>query len=198
MSTSRSESVIRAFIAISLTPEVYQRLDEVSRQLQGRIPAGAVRWVAVKNIHLTIKFLGDVQATNLQKIQQVLQAEVSHHPAFELAVSGAGAFPSQRKVRVVWVGVEAPPALNALQHGVEMQMASLGYAPEERAFSPHLTLGRVARMVTAGDLQRIGDVLEGIQVGLLGKVVVQTVHLYRSDLQPSGSVYTRLFTAPLA
>ena len=86
----------------------------------------------------------------------------------------------------------------ALQHGVEAEMARLGYAPEERPFSPHLTLGRVVRNATSEEIGRISDVLGKSKVGFLGAFRVQSVHFYRSDLQPGGSVYTRLFTANLA
>jgi RNA 2',3'-cyclic 3'-phosphodiesterase len=77
-------------------------------------------------------------------------------------------------------------------------MARLGYAPEERDFSPHLTLGRVARNISGDEMQRLSALLAGNKVGFLGATRVQSIQLYRSDLQPSGSVYTALFTAPLA
>ena len=77
-------------------------------------------------------------------------------------------------------------------------MARLGYVPEERPFSPHLTLGRVARNASPEEIHRISDILGKTKVGFLGAFRVQSVHLYRSDLQPGGSIYTRLFTANLA
>lgn len=191
-------SVIRSFIAISLSPEIYQRLDEAGEKLRTRLPQIPVRWVAARNIHLTIKFLGNVSVANLEMLKKVLGAEVSRHPSFEISVGEVGAFPSNRRARVLWVGVEAPPELHALQRGIETEMARLGYAHEERAFSPHLTLGRVARNADANDLHQIGQVLESCKVGFLGATRVQEVRLYRSDLQPGGAVYTQMFAAPLA
>jgi 2'-5' RNA ligase len=85
-----------------------------------------------------------------------------------------------------------------LQRGVEAEMARLGYAPETRPFSPHLTIGRVTRNAGPDELRRLGGVLESYKVGFLGVVRVQAIHLFRSDLQPSGAVYTRLHTAALA
>jgi len=190
-------SVIRSFIAISLSPEIYQHLDEVGAKLRDRLPEAPVRWVPIRNIHLTIKFLGNVSVSNLEVLKKILHAEVSRHAPFEISVGELGAFPSNRRPRVLWVGVEAPPELHALQHGIETEMARLGYAREERPFSPHLTLGRVARNAESDDLRQIGQVLDSCKVGFLGATRVREVHLYRSDLQPGGAVYTRLFSASL-
>jgi 2'-5' RNA ligase len=103
-----------------------------------------------------------------------------------------------RRPHVIWVGIEAPSELAALQHGLEAELARLGYAPEERPFSPHLTVGRVARNASLDDTRHISDVLGKSKVGFLGAFRVQAVHLYRSDLQPGGPIYTRLLTASLA
>ncbi|MFM8320350.1 MAG: RNA 2',3'-cyclic phosphodiesterase [Chloroflexota bacterium] len=191
-------SVLRAFIALDLSLEIYQRLEQVLVDLRARPMADAVRWVPARNIHLTIKFLGDVSLSSLDLLKRMLQTEAARHPAFEISVGELGAFPSLRRPRVVWVGVEAPPELAALQHGVEVEMARLGYPPEERPFSPHLTLGRVARNAGPDEQQRLSSMLAACKVGFLGAARLQAVHLYRSDLQPGGSVYTKLFSAPLA
>ena len=196
--TPSMPTVIRAFIALNLSAEVIKRLDEVSRELKTRLPGGAVRWTAVKDIHLTIKFLGDVSVANLEMLKQVLQTEAARHPAFEFRVADLGAFPSARRPRVVWVGVQAPAELSALQHGVETELARLGYAPEERGFSPHLTLGRISRSATPDEVRRVGEALVNYPVGILGSASVHEVCLYRSDLQPGGAVYTCLQAAPLA
>ena len=191
-------SVIRAFIAISLSPEIYQKLEQVLGALRKQLPGNAVRWVAANNIHLTIKFLGDVSLSSLELLTKALQSEASRHPPFDISVGELGVFPSLRRPHVVWVGVEAPPELAALQHGVEAEMARLGYAPEQRPFSPHLTLGRVGRNASSEETRQIGEVLGKHKVGFLGAFRVRTVYLYRSDLQPGGSIYTRLLTANLA
>jgi 2'-5' RNA ligase len=191
-------NVIRAFIAISLSDEVQHGLERVLQDMKSRLPGGAVRWVPVKNIHLTIKFLGEVSVGSLEMLTTMLQTEAARHPQFEFSVGGMGAFPSPRRPRVIWVGVEAPPELPGLQRGVEAEMARLGYAPEERPFSPHLTIGRVTRNPDPGELRQLSSVLEASKVGYLGVTQVQAVHLYRSDLQPSGAVYTRLHSAALS
>jgi 2'-5' RNA ligase len=190
-------SVVRAFIAIDLSPEILQHLEQVSVQLKKRLEGVPVRWVPVDNIHLTLKFLGDVSLANVDMLKKILQTEVDGHHAFEISVGGLGAFPSTRRPRVVWVGVEAPAELAAVQNGVESAMARLGYAREERPFTPHLTLGRVSRNAVGRDERLIGESIEAIKLGFLGVARVNEVHLYKSDLHPNGAVYTRLFTASL-
>ncbi len=190
-------NVIRAFVAIHLSPEIIHNLEQVLQDLQGRWPEAPVRWVPAHNIHLTIKFLGDVSVANLPLLTRTLQAEAARHAPFEVSVGKLGAFPSTRRPRVIWVGVEAPPGLYALQQGVEAELARLGYAAEERDFSPHLTLGRVGRNAGSDDLPRLSALLTSVKVGFLGATRVQSVQFFRSDLQPSGAVYTALFSAPL-
>jgi 2'-5' RNA ligase len=191
-------SVIRAFIAISLSPEIYRSLEELVSQVKQRLPDTPIRWVPVKNIHLTIKFLGDVSMSNIEILTKLMQSETRHHPLFEISVGELGAFPSIRRPRVIWVGVEAPQELYALQRGIEAETARLGYSREEREFSPHLTLGRVSRNANSDSVRQISDVLSNCKIGYLGAACVRSVNLYRSDLQPGGAVYTQLFSAPLA
>lgn len=190
-------SVIRAFIAIDLPTGISQRLDEVSLELRKKLETVPVRWVQVGNIHLTLKFLGDVSLGNLDMLKQVLASEVAHHKSFEVSIGNLGAYPNLRHPRVMWVGVEAPPDLASLQRGVETCMARLGYAQEDRPFTPHLTLGRVSRNASSKETHIMGEVLNGCKVGFLGVAPINTVYLYKSDLRPTGSIYTKIHTCPL-
>ncbi len=190
-------SVIWAFIAIDLSEEIYQRLDEVVRNLQEQLAGVPIRWVPVHNIHVTLKFLGDVSIKNLEVLKKLLEAETRNHAPFEISVGDLGAFPSERRPRVLWAGVEAPQELPALQRGIEAETARLGYTPEDRPFSPHLTLGRIGRNANTQDLRRVGEILKTSKVGFLGATRIMAVHLYRSDLQPGGAVYSQLYTANL-
>jgi 2'-5' RNA ligase len=189
--------VIRAFIAIELPLEIHQRLDQVISQLKQRLGDSAIRWVPAENIHLTLKFLGDVSEANLEMLKKILQTESSGCPNFEISVGGLGAYPNAHNPRVIWVGVEAPSDLNNLQRAIETATERLGYTKEERPFSPHLTLGRVSRNATPRDAHLIGEVLETNKVGFLGAAHIDTVHLFKSDLKPTGSVYTKMYTASL-
>src|SRR4030042_6931168 len=190
-------SVIRAFIAIDLSSDIQHRLDEVVHNYMNQLPNIPIRWVAASNIHLTLKFLGDVSVSNLNMLTDLIQAEISSHHQFDISVGGSGAFPNNRQPRIIWIGVEAPQELTAIQNGIEDTTGRLGYTREERPFSPHLTLGRVSRNATSQDVKAISKVLDKARVGFLGVTCVEKVQLYRSALQPTGAVYTQIFSSSL-
>jgi 2'-5' RNA ligase len=190
-------SVIRAFIAINLPPDVQECLEQVSAKLKSQIGEKSVRWVSIPNIHLTLKFLGDVSENNLDVLKEIISAEAALQKPMEFSIGRLGAFPKTLRPRVVWVGVEAPPELVAIQRGIESRTAKVGYPKDKREFSPHLTLGRVSRNATPSEVRQIGEVLQASKVGFLGVARVPSIHLFKSDLQPTGAVYTKLFSAPL-
>jgi 2'-5' RNA ligase len=190
-------SVIRAFIAIEMSSEIQNGLDELSTFLKGQLQGVPVRWVPVKNIHLTLKFLGNVSPANIEVMKKILQGEATRHEMFEISVGELGAFPSIRRPRVAWVKVQAPAELDLLQRGIEDETARLGYSREERTYKPHLTLGRVSRNANAEHVCRFSEVLESHKVGYIGAMCVRSIHLYRSDLKPTGAEYTLLNKAPL-
>ena len=189
-------SVIRLFIAIALPGPLQQKLDEAARTLKND-KTRAVRWVAGKNIHLTLKFLGEVESEKIDAISQVIQAESRLIKPFEVSASGAGAFPNLRRPRVVWIGVQTPPVLAELAAAIDRGTQQLGFPGEDRAFSPHLTLGRVSQNASPQEVQAIGQALSMARIGDLGSFKVTQVTLFRSDLQPGGAVYTPLFSAAL-
>jgi len=184
--------MLRSFTAIRLPAEIQQAIAQSTSGLQRALPKPLVRWVPVQNIHLTLKFFGDVSPANLEQLAEALQAEAAGHAAFPVSVGGLGAFPNPRRARILWIGLEAPAGLAALQRGLESAAARMGYEAENRPFSPHLTIGRVGQSVTAADLQKIRSALEGTAVGQLGTFQVEAVSIFKSDLQPGGSVYTQL------
>jgi 2'-5' RNA ligase len=189
--------LLRAFIAVEIPPTIHQAIQKQTASLRAALNASLVRWVPPDNIHLTLKFLGDVSPANLEMLKQMLSAEVSQHRAFEMGFGGLGAFPSPKRPRVIWIGIQAPAGLEALQHGIEAATATLGYPDEQRPFSPHLTIGRVKQNINSAGMQEIRAALEGTRIGSLGSAKVSAVHLFKSDLKPDGAVYTRLFSAPL-
>jgi RNA 2',3'-cyclic 3'-phosphodiesterase len=152
----------------------------------------------VDNIHLTLKFLGDVSLANLSLIKQAMDLEAPNYPEFDISIGNLGAFPKTRAPRVVWVGVESPDSLHALQRSIESQMARLGYEPDRRPFSAHLTLGRISRNALSGEIQAVSRVIESCKVGFIGLTPVRDVRLYQSDLHPEGAVYTCLHTSSLS
>ncbi len=192
-----TKDVIRAFIAIDLPSDVLDSLGQVINKLKEQHPGTSVRWVDHEQIHLTLKFLGDVSSQNLEIIKKIVATEAAKRQIMEMGIGGIGAFPKLHHPRVIWIGVEAPSELDDLRRGIEDSAARLGYPRDRYDFTPHLTLGRVSRKASVQDVRRIGKTLHGFSVGYLGAARVEGVHVYRSDLSPSGAVYTRLFTAPL-
>jgi len=190
-------SVLRVFIAIELSSEISQRLDQVSAELKKRMPVNAVRWVPARNIHLTLKFLGDVSSTHLDSLQKMIQAACGNYAPFDISVGNLGAFPSMHRPRVIWVGITAPETLPAVQQSIELGASHLDYPAEDRPFSPHLTLGRLSRNAAPAEQQQIGQVLSGYNIGFLGAMRVEAVHLIRSELSPGGARYSRLYSASL-
>lgn len=191
-------SLLRAFIAIEFPASLQDAIFRQTARLREAVGSHSVRWVAQANLHLTLKFLGDVSEANIQFINQMLNVEAARCPRFQLTLSGLGAFPDTRRPRVVWVGMQVPQSLRALQHSIENAAARLGYSPEERPFSPHLTIGRVRQTASPTQQHILRQTLESTQLGSIGQTEVDSVTLMKSDLQPGGSVYTPLFTAKLA
>jgi 2'-5' RNA ligase len=198
-------SLLRTFIAVEIPPHVQEQIQQETEPLRKAIGASLVRWVPVQNIHLTLKFLGDVSPASVDILSQMLRAEADSCPAFDMHISGVGSFPSLRRPRVLYIGIQAPAPkrasglceLEALYRGIESACARLGYESEGRDFSPHLTLGRVKQDASALDQQRIRRTLEETKIDSLGTARVNSVHLYKSDLKPTGSVYTQIFSAQL-
>jgi 2'-5' RNA ligase len=188
---------LRAFIAIDPPAPLQESIEEQISRLRQTLGKDVIRWVPARNMHLTLKFLGNTPATHLDFLKQMLSQAADSTPKFDLTIGGFGSFPTSNRIRVLWVGVHAPAALASLQREIEAGAARLGYEKDGRPFSPHLTVGRVRQGIDARNLQKIRDTITGFQLGRIGTAGVDSVHLYQSDLHADGSVYTRLFSAPL-
>jgi len=188
---------LRCFVAIELEEEIHQAIRRTQALLKSD-PAGRHgRWVRSEGIHLTLKFLGDIPADQIDAIAQAIRAAAAHFVPFRVSYGGLGCFPNTRFPRVIWIGIEDPDGtLLRLQREVDNNLSALGYPPERRAFHPHLTLARTRR-VSKGEQAALGKLVERTQVGRLGDMLVREISLMRSELRPSGAVYTQLAAAPL-
>lgn len=184
---------LRTFIAIPLSPQVVAKLGDVQRALRRTCPERAVSWVKPENIHLTLFFLGNILPERRPPIETALSVVARNVRPFTFSVQGAGAFPNLNRPRVIWVGMEEPSGQLALLHrAVNEAMASVGFQPENRPFSPHLTLGRIRRRASREDARAVGDTLRQVEVGHLGDVTVEELIFFRSVLKSSGAEYTPL------
>jgi RNA 2',3'-cyclic 3'-phosphodiesterase len=186
---------VRLFVALELDDQARALLAADQRLLDGL--GRAVRWVDPAQIHLTLQFLGEVADPQVPPLTAVLDT-LAAQPAFDFQIEGLGTFGSPRSPRIIWVGVRLPnPPLMSLQKACQDRLADLGFRPEERAFKPHLTLGRV-KDFGAGRL--IHETIEGVRPQL-GKVLVQRateVVLFESALRPQGAQYIAAYKVPLA
>jgi len=181
-------STIRSFIAIPLGAELISRIEKIQRELK-TLPAD-VKWVNPKSIHFTLKFLGNVEEGNIEKIAQGIQNGMRGFKPWSAAVKNMGAFPSLKSPRVVWIGIEDQGGqLVRLQNQIEKEMANLGFEEEKRAFSPHLTLGRVRSPKGKDELVKY---LLDEREQIFGEIKVDRVILFKSELKPTGAVYTVL------
>jgi len=187
---------LRTFIAIELDSALKAALRHAQEGLSGQIAARSVRWVHVEGIHLTLKFLGDTPVEKVEGVKAALAQAAEEVGPFRLAARGLGCFPNMRQPRVVWVGVEEPMgALSRLQRAVEAHVSPLGFPAERRGFSPHLTLGRVQQYASHSEVRMIGDAVAGSIIEMLGEMQATAVSYIKSDLGPSGAVYTKLVDA---
>jgi 2'-5' RNA ligase len=177
---------LRLFVALELDGQAEVMLADYQHRLAALEPA--VRWVRPEQIHLTLQFLGEVTDTRVMEIARSLDA-LSDLSSFYFEIGGVGTFGSPRAARVIWAGVHMPnPALAALQKKCEGALAELGYAPEGRAYMPHLTLGRVKDPRAGG---QIAEVVAGLQLQASGQLrqTASEVVLFESTLGPQGSQY---------
>jgi len=175
-----------------------RRLGAEITRLQDQLGGRAIRWVDSAAVHLTLRFLGEIDDRTAGLIAAHLDEVCSGFAATSVEVGGLGGFPSLSRPRVIWVGIQqADRELERLQAEIEARVIKLGIEGENRSYHPHLTLGRLRREATPSELKLLADRLQGIQVADLGTVGVEGVSLMRSELTGAGSLYSRLHYARL-
>ena len=193
------EPVLRTFIAIELGPETRDALSRVQGKFKLGAPEGAVRWVNPDSIHLTLKFLGDTPVSKVSRVADAIAAAREGLVPFDLSIEGRGCFPNCRRPRIVWVAVKdlSGGNLTRLQAAIERLVSPLGFLTEERDFSPHLSLGRIARNVSPAAKAAVGKLVQDSVVEQIARQRVTAVSLIKSDLRPTGPTYYTLATAKL-
>ena len=190
---------VRVFVAIDIPNSAKAELSRAVDGLKVQVPAG-VRWVDPAGIHLTLKFLGDVDrdiVSGLFSAMAEAAGDAGSGP-FQLGLTGLGVFPNAREPRVIWAGVSGDmDALGRLQTRVDEAVSRLGFALERRPFRPHLTLGRVRDRAPAVDRARIGEVIQHAALPNSGQWTVREIHLIRSTLTPNGAIYDSLGAATM-
>lgn len=178
--------MIRLFVALELPEDVRQRL----AGLCGGVPGA--RWTDIENFHLTLRFIGEVENGTAEDIDAALQ-EV-HAPAFDLVLDGVGQFGQGRGARILWAGVERNDSLTRLAHKVESALVRIGLPPEERKYSPHVTLARLK----GAPVDRLGRFAEEYGLFRSGPIPIRHFTLFQSRPGNGGPVYIPLSRYPLA
>lgn len=182
---------LRLFVAVELGDEVLRALGELQDELRGR-GLERLRWTRSEGIHLTLKFLGETPEERVPAIDEALARGVAGHEKHQLSLGKLGTFGGRRNPRVLWIDLEGDiEQLRALQEGVDGELATIGFAKEDRRFSPHLTLARVRPESARDAAEPISRALESARAPR-AEVAVEEVSLMQSTLGPGGAVYNRL------
>ncbi len=193
--------MIRTFIAVELDSTLKQAIASVQETLQRELhltPSVRMQWVRTDSIHLTLKFLGDIEERRVEDILQALDVAGRDHAPFSVDVKGVGVFPDLRAPRVVWVGLSGHiDRVIRLAGSIDAALIPLGFQLEHKPYTPHLTLARVKEQSRAigKALADSGVMRESTGVGTLS---IQAVALMKSEPTPSGSIYSRLGLITLA
>ena len=187
---------IRSFIAIELPDELRLKLGQLEAQLKsGKQPW--VKWVNPDSIHLTLKFLGNIASDRTGEITRAMEEAAQGIPPFHLEVKDLGVFPNLKRVQVVWVGISGEvDKLGEFQQRLESNLACLGFAPESRPFTPHLTLARLRNQASLDERQRFGQLIAGSRFEA-GAIEVDAINLMRSQLTREGAIYSRISSVRL-
>jgi RNA 2',3'-cyclic 3'-phosphodiesterase len=186
-----SDATLRTFVAVLLPDRVRAGLAAVSAELRGQ--TRGLTWVPEDNLHLTLRFLGEIEPATLDRVQGAVVAAAAAVAPFTVNLGGLGGFPAGRAPRVLWASVSTGgEGIEALFGGLEAELVARGIPGETRAFHPHVTLAR------ARDPRGAKELLSVLGAGpAFGEVRVEALHLMRSELSPRGARYSALTTAPL-
>jgi len=184
---------MRLFIALNLPKKDRERIYRAAKPLrEGDMP---IRWIELEHYHITLKFLGDVRRERVSAVEEAMAKIAASTKPFTTKYGGFGAFPTQRRPRVVWLGIGANPELRCLKQDLEWAMGDVGFDAETRAFHPHVTLGRADDRGGAGAFRGLDELIADMR--FRGEVKVHTLDLMRSQLSKTGATYTVLASAKL-
>ncbi|MGB2869311.1 MAG: RNA 2',3'-cyclic phosphodiesterase [Bacteroidota bacterium] len=183
-------SKIRCFIALPTSEEVRKQIAAVQRRLVET--QAEVKWDAPEKFHITLKFLGNVETSVADLLGEALEHRVSSIPPFDIEYANTGAFPNELHPNVLWIGAHADENILRVNTLVEDVCSEFGFTKEQRSFHPHITLGRVKG---GRNLRRLTEELKSITFEPI-RSRCSHILLVKSDLKPTGSVYTTLKSIP--
>lgn len=183
---------VRTFIALELPEELKKSLGRLQAKFRER--TGGVKWVRPENMHLTLKFLGDIKAEMVTPVAGALAKLCAGRAPLCFDAAGLGAFPNSRNPKVLWAGMEADDSLSSFHGELEAALADLGFSREDRPFAPHVTLGRLRDGLARKD---VAGLIEEHCAERFGRFAADRITFFKSELKPSGPVYEALQTSIL-
>ncbi len=180
----------RCFIAIEYPQIILDRIIKTRNDLKAIIPDKTVRWVADGNLHLTTKFLGEIAPSVLEEIRSNMRNICSVIQPIQLHIRGMGVFPNFKNPKIIWIGAEESDPLLALARRCDDTCSLSGIMKEDRPFKPHLTIGRISQNASETHQRLISEYFRSTPIPEYGKFVVDHLVLFKSDLQPTGPIYT--------
>ncbi|MCX5833146.1 MAG: RNA 2',3'-cyclic phosphodiesterase [Deltaproteobacteria bacterium] len=193
--TTQPEKMMRTFLAIDIPKEITDSMEKIQYRLRNSLKEGMIRWTKPNSVHLTLKFFGSISDRDIEHITGLLKDSVKGFKPFELTAEKVGVFPNSRQPRVLWLGITGGDnSFMTLQKQIDDDLHGIGFPREERPFRPHLTLGRTK---AHRGIEGLSAVLEEFKDYRAGTFPAAGLTLYRSDLRPEGSIYTKLGYFPL-
>ena len=187
---------IRSFVAIEFPSSTQDVIIRQTSDLRKHYPNPVIRWVKPGNIHLTLKFLGNPEQTDLEKLASALTHEASQVEPFSISFTSLGMFPNPKNPRIIWIGVNSPSILGELQKQVETITLRHGFQTEKRPFSPHISLGRIVSRDSITNIENLTLELGSVNVSNIDKVKISAIRIFKSDLRANGPIYTSIHNIP--
>ena len=189
---------IRAFVAVELSDQVKTHIAAAIEQLRSE-QINNLRLVRPEGVHLTLKFLGDIDADRVPAVAEAMSQVAAWHTPFGLMLGATGVFPNANRARVLWIGVDGDlELLRLLQAGIEDALTAIGFSPERRGFNPHLTIGRMHHRASRPDRSHAATALSSLDLPEDQPIAVNAISLMKSTLRPDGAIYERIAYAHLS
>lgn len=188
---------LRTFLAIDLPDPI--RKEIIRHLLSNRdLAKSSIKWVDKENLHITLKFLGRFDRSHVEPLNNLLTDHLITLPIFKMHFDRMGAFPNLHLPKVIWLGFGYPEILSRIYKQIEDSVEKLGYAADDRPFSPHLTLGRVRRDLPSGEIKNIGQILTSAKLNFQAEFIAERITFFQSELTREGPKYAKLFEVNLA
>lgn len=188
---------MRTFIAADFPPEIITKIEKITAYLKQQLPGRALKWVATDKMHLTIKFIGEIQNNKIAQVNEIMTHTLKSQPSFEIGIQNLGTYPHIHNPRVIWLGITQGAPLVTIHNRLDRALEELKIKSDRREYSPHLTLARVRRDTDRNFIKEISDTLSQFKVDSLGTITISKITLYKSKLTSEGPEYTPLHVVPL-